>query len=546
LTGSASVTVVASPDSIAIVSPETQVELPESISLSAGERFQFSAAAIYKMLSILSDPSSYSWNVSGNIGTIDETGLFTATTTALGTGTITVTAGKQSDTLSVTVVTEGHALEDFENEDDLSFELGDFGGLTAGLQTALTYVHNGRQSLKLDYRTGDSDSDTASLESSESFALGTLPLDIPFDRKNPTMFSAWIYGDGSGNQVRLSVNVAEATEEVTFCTLDFEGWQQASVQLPKGVTRLKDLSILSPQGKSGSGTIYIDQLMAGFGYYIDNQAPSIAGDVVSQVLVGSVTDNLDSEITHRDIEVTYDGQPQEFSYNDQNKSIAALLPEGDGLVHRVVIKAVDESGNIGRLGMTVLSQSADENFEAVQVFSDMDETHWAGRYAEYLYYQDIITGKMDGEKRIYDPAKTMTRQEFAAVVVRWLNIDTENYKDVELNFADSAKIQDWAQDSVRAALSLGFMAGKAVQGSSKVNFDPTGSISRQEVMTVIGRVQEKGYAEADMNFSDASKIAGWALPYVKTLVAPGSHLRLQRKAGSRRFRHQRTSGKNHI
>jgi hypothetical protein len=115
----------------------------------------------------------------------------------------------------------------------------------------------------------------------------------------------------------------------------------------------------------------------------------------------------------------------------------------------------------------------------------------------------------------------MTRQEFAAVVVRWLNIDTENYRDVELNFADSAKIQDWAQDSVRAALSLGFMAGKAVQGSSKVNFDPTGSISRQEVMTVIGRVQEKGYGEADMNFSDASKIAGWALPYVKTLVAQG-------------------------
>ncbi len=521
ITGSASVTVVSAPDSVALVAPSTQAELPETISISAGETFQLSAAAIYKMLSIISDESGYHWEVTGNIGTIDETGLFTATTTGLGTGTITVTAGARSDSIAVTIVTEGKALETFEDEDKLIFETGTFENIAAEIETDLKYVHNGEQSLKLDYSYDNASATTTTEGAITGITEIAVPMNIEFTGKNPTMFTAWIYGDGSNNEVRLAVTTPEGLKTITFETLDFDGWQQAVVQLPKGVSELDDLSILTPENSNGSGTIYIDQIMAGFGYYLDNEAPSVNGTVGSQILAGAVTDNLDSEIAQSDIQVTYDGQPYGFTYNAQSKSIAAHLPDGDGLVHRVVIKVTDESGNIGRVGITEMSEAPDEDFEKVQVFSDMDDTHWASLYAEYLYSQDIITGKLSGEERFYDPDKTMTRQEFAAVIVRWLGIDVKDYEDTALNFADNAKIQDWAQDSVRAALSMGFMTGKAITGSSKVNFDPTGPISRQEVMTVIGRAQEKGYAEATMDFQDAAKIAAWALPYVKTLVGQG-------------------------
>ena len=64
---------------------------------------------------------------------------------------------------------------------------------------------------------------------------------------------------------------------------------------------------------------------------------------------------------------------------------------------------------------------------------------------------------------------------------------------------------------------MGIIMGTAKEG--KVYFNPMGAISRQEVMTIIGRTQQRGYAEADLTkFADYGQVADWALPYVKTLV----------------------------
>ncbi len=53
----------------------------------------------------------------------------------------------------------------------------------------------------------------------------------------------------------------------------------------------------------------------------------------------------------------------------------------------------------------------------------------------------------------------------------------------------------------------------------KLYFKPEGSISREEVMTIIGRTQARGYKESDLSaFSDRAQVSDWALPYVKTLV----------------------------
>ncbi|NCB41868.1 MAG: hypothetical protein EOM59_04535 [Clostridia bacterium] len=521
ISGSAAITVVSSPDSIAIVSSENGVEIPDKIAISAGEAFAFSATSIYKMLNILSDESSYRWSVSGNIGTIDEKGLFTATTTGLGTGQITATAGNKSDSVEVTIVTEGKLLENFENEDNLLFDIGHFENLTAEIETSSNYVHNGRKSLALRYQYDNRSVTTAEGAVEISSTDIVLPIQVEFSSKSPTMFSAWIYGDGSSVELQLNVGLSDGTETSVQQTLDFSGWRHIDFQLPKGVTSFKSVSIVTEGESVGKGVVYIDQMMAGFGYYLDSLAPVILAEVSGGVLIGSVTDNLDSEINQKSIEVMYDGKAVDFDYNASNKSLAALLPDGDGFLHRVVIKAVDLSGNIARYGVNVLTQSPDADFEKEDVFTDMSQAHWATQYAEYLYAQNIITGSISKDKRIYSPDNTMTRQEFAAVIVRWMGIDTEQYADVSLPFADYSKIQDWAKTSIQAALSLGFMTGKSMAGTDQLNFDPTGRISRQEVMTVIGRIQEKGYPEVEADFKDANKIASWALPYVKTLVAQG-------------------------
>ncbi|HCU08373.1 MAG TPA: hypothetical protein DF480_05340 [Clostridiales bacterium] len=521
VSGSASISVVASPDSVSLVVPDTGAAVPELLSIAAGETYQFSAKATYKMLELKSDPSAYTWRVEGNIGTIDEKGLFTATTTELGTGIITATAGSKSDSAKVTVVTEGKALESFEDEAALSLILGTYGGLTASIQIDPSYVHNGHKSLEIAYAY-DYRGTTATTEG----ALGVpeelmLPLAHAFTGKNPTMISAWVYGNGSNEAVQLSVTADQVRQTITLTELNYQGWKLAYAHLPKGTTSLDGLSIRAIQGTQGNGTVYVDQLMAGFGYYLDDKPPVIHADVAASVLVGTITDELDSGLSKSNIAVTYDGTPIAFDYNASNKSLSALLPDGDGYEHRVLIRATDKSGNIGRLGFTLATESADEDFVWEQAFADMPKNNWATPYAEYLYRQNIITGRISGQKRIYDPNKTMTRQEFAAVVVRWMNIDPQKYTERKLTFADTSRIQEWAVDSVRAAVALGYMTGKAVAGSSKINFDPEGPISRQEVMTVIGRIQEKGYARAEMSFTDAHLVASWALPYVSTLVGQG-------------------------
>ena len=40
-------------------------------------------------------------------------------------------------------------------------------------------------------------------------------------------------------------------------------------------------------------------------------------------------------------------------------------------------------------------------------------------------------------------------------------------------------------------------------------------------MTILGRVQAQGYAQAELTFDDAASVPDWSLTYVKTLVAQG-------------------------
>ena len=52
--------------------------------------------------------------------------------------------------------------------------------------------------------------------------------------------------------------------------------------------------------------------------------------------------------------------------------------------------------------------------------------------------------------------------------------------------------------------------------------NPTDTISRQEAMTILGRTQEKGYAEDSLSaFPDAGTTASWARSHVAAMVSRG-------------------------
>ena len=491
--GSARVSVIAAPDSVMLMLKDAEAEAPKQLSVPAGESVSFVAKAMYNMLELVADATAFTWTCDASIGTVDASGVFTATTTGVGTGVLSASAGDKSASIELKVTTEGAAIETFENSKDLIFETGQHGDVTAELVRNPAFVHNGRQSLALSYAyDARNTADDGSEPVDRTEPALTVPMRTAFSKKSPTMMSAWVYGSGQAETLMLDVLADGTRTSVALAKLDTTGWVHATAQLPKGVTHLLGLSIQPIEDGRGSGTLYVDQWMAGFGFYLDETAPAIEVAAADGVLNGTIADDMDTELSQESITVTYDGDPVVFSYDSSTRTLTATLPEGDGYAHRVLIRAVDESGNTGQFGLFLEIDAPSEDFVKQAAFADMKSTHWATPYAEYLYRQEIIMGRLSGKKRVYDPDQTMTRQEFAAVITRWLDVDTAVYSEGKLSFSDASKIQDWAKDSVKAAVALGYMAGKAVSGTDTVNFDPTGPISRQEVMTVIGRIQEKG------------------------------------------------------
>ena len=87
--GSTVVHAIIAPDGVAV--RDSQDTIITSLNAAPGTSVQLRGSAAYKHLPLKADQEVFSWSLEGDIGTIDETGLFTAS--ALGTGKITVTAG---------------------------------------------------------------------------------------------------------------------------------------------------------------------------------------------------------------------------------------------------------------------------------------------------------------------------------------------------------------------------------------------------------------------------------------------------------------------
>ncbi|MBQ6948139.1 MAG: phosphodiester glycosidase family protein [Firmicutes bacterium] len=503
--GTAEVTVVESPTSIQLTNANGTA-LGSVIAIGAGETYDFGAKAIYKRKTIVSQDDCYTWEVSGNIGTIDEFGVFTADPNAEENGTITVSAGDTSTTITVNVAGRGVRLEDFEG-DDFIVEGGDFVAYT---NQELAYVHNGHQSLALAY----------AYETTTDAALTlSAPVAAEFDSAPGTaMF--WLYGDESGNEISLTVDAEEGLETISGGDIDFRGWKQIVLDLPEGTTELISLDLT--RNGALSGTIYLDHLMVTYGRYLDHTAPNASLSLNGAQLSGYVSDNLDTELTKENLKLTMDGTP--ISYSFHNGTLTANLDLSDSKTHRVALVVTDASGNIARTALTVPA-AATEVAEDGTVLATGDGTpfadtvnHWSNIFDVYLYNRNIASGTLKGEQLYFQPDTNITRLEFAIIVVKWLGLDLNEYADVKTNFADQAQIPAWAESYVKAAYGSGMISG-SLSSNGKLYFNPNKNLTRQEAMVVIGKTQPRGYAEADLShFKDADQVAFWAEPYVKPLV----------------------------
>ena len=490
--GYLTLTVVDQPDSVGIYRGTSQLT---SLTVEPGEQVDLTAQAVYRRLPVPGSDDAFAWSVTGEIGTIDAQGVFTAASRP-GSGTITVTKGRSTVSLPVTITTRAlETLEDFE---------GDVSGYT-GYQATVSKaagqnVRFGSGALRLDYQlTGES----AGLSLNMDMGSG-------FDR-----LTFWVYGDNSGNTLYLYDGSGAATPLVT---LAFTGWQQVSVALPEGTERLSAILIT---GYTPGGTLYFDQFIASYGDVVDNTAPVLSGSITGTALTASAIDAVDGALPAGRLSLTCDGREVAFTVDAAGTVTADLSASlADGAAHRVSLTAGDASGNLARMSWDVAATA-----QTAAPFGDLTTasgaSHWAASYFTTLYQTGVITGVADNGAVYARPDRAMTRAEFAVMLMRWMGLSEADYADVQLPFADAGEIASWALPAARAMYALGIMTGNG-GADGTVTFDAASTVTRAQAVTMLGRIQEKGYASADLSaFPDSADVPSWARSYLETLYAQG-------------------------
>jgi len=498
IAGMAKVDVIAKPSSIQLIDQATGAVVT-TLSSSAGASVDLAAQAVYNRMPLVSQDKNFTWTVTGNIGTIDENGLLTIGNITNGTGTVSVSAGGTTATMTVNVTSEGTRLESFEGDDHILKNIFAHGAVV-DRSTDLTKVRYGYGSGRIQYDFGATGSGSI-----------VLPVSLGFS-KSFSQLSFWVYGDQSGNTLQLAFSTPEGIKEVTGSAISFTGWQQMIVPVPKGATGLNGI-ILTQTGSKSSGVLYLDQIMGGIGYYIDTDPPVITMSITGQSLSAIVADGIDSDLSPADLAVTYDGTRLPFTYDRPSKTLTSALPAPDGLMHRVAVIAADRSGNLGRSALTIPGDSMERPFQ------DMNG-HWSSDSTSYLYTLGIVSGMPTDTGVSFRPDNQITRAEFSVLMANWIGDEAAGFDQILLPFADAGSIPAWAVPAAKAMYGMGIISGVEKNGS--VYFNPASPISREEVMTIIGRTQQRGFTENDLvTFADNSQVSAWALPYVKTLVQQG-------------------------
>lgn len=271
---------------IEVVDSIDELIMPDaSRSFTSGASLQLSVTAMRAGQVIQADTGSFEWSIEGDIGTITEEGLFTATDSNGVAGKIVVSYGGVSTSMDVSVGLPPVMLEDFENglEKYMKTSGAAYKYVSASNETDQDYVRSGSHSLKLEYDfTGTTGTSGAYLT-----ATAGNYLQVP---GYPEKISMWVYGDGKqhwlrgqfrdGDNKKFAVDYTDAAIGV-----DWVGWKYIEVDIPKG--KKLPLSMDMPvrymetsNNKKDAGAIYVDDIRVLYGPSNDDILPPVIKNIV--------------------------------------------------------------------------------------------------------------------------------------------------------------------------------------------------------------------------------------------------------------------------
>ena len=143
--------------------------------------------------------------------------------------------------------------------------------------------------------------------------------------------------------------------------------------------------------------------------------------------------------------------------------------------------------------------------------SDLDG-HWAKKYIDYLADEDIINPSATTGK--YQPDAKVTRAEF----MRYINRAFHFTETASISYTDVPK-SAWYYETVCIAQKYGYINGV---GGGKM--DPTGTVTREQAATIIGRLYKAdpgNVSPSSLDFTDRAKISSWSAGYIRAAVDKG-------------------------
>ena len=511
--GSTVVHAIRTPDTLTIKNGSTALT---SLTLTPGSSVNLSAEAVWNHMTLWNNSEAVTWSFTGDCGSMDGWAFHASQP---GSGTITAIAGDKRVSIPVTVSTLSlKTVENFEGA--TSIFRGSGSGMDVSLNHAADTVALGKGSLKLDYDLNETNEFGSGDYTAEWRAANSTEIASSY-----TALNLWVYGDGSGNTLTmLYSNGTKGHLPRNIATLDFTGWKQFSIAATDSFS-IEGLMVEAPYQATETGlvyantprtgTVYIDQITAAFPGTVDNAPPVVTATLDQQnwAVDIKVSDGVDGILPLSSIAVARNGDTGQVleGYDTATGTMKYYLP-GPGEANeatRVTVTAVDASGNIGRASVDIPPYGVSHKF------TDIDD-YWAADYVDFLYNADITTGYSDGTFR---PNQNISRAQFAVMLYRYLKLDANKYESVSLPFADLGQIPAYALPAAKALYSEGIITGSEKNG--KLYFNPDSSLTRAQAAAMIGRTQAKGYAEAELTFTDNGKIPAYAAPYIRTMTAQG-------------------------
>ena len=149
-----------------------------------------------------------------------------------------------------------------------------------------------------------------------------------------------------------------------------------------------------------------------------------------------------------------------------------------------------------------------EDIKPAEIFTDVDNTHWAKAYIDKAVEMGIVSGYENG---MFLPDKEMSRAEFATIV--W-NMAGKPASEKKLNLNDVTP-DDWFYTQIVWAYKNGY-----ISGTSENEFSPNANITREQAMTILWRYKGSPNAEnAADKFSDCHEISDYAKSAINWAVA---------------------------